>query len=63
VQVPAAASVGGDRYGADDATIWAGNPTAGNLRARFNEFPGIGQKKAAMAVEILERHMRVPALI
>ncbi len=60
VQVPAAAGIVGDRYGADAPTIWAGNPTAGNLRARFDEFRGIGQKKVAMAVEILERDMRVP---
>jgi endonuclease III len=30
------------------------------LRSRFDEFPGIGQKKAAMAVEILERDLHVP---
>lgn len=60
MQVPAAVGIVGDRYGADDAAIWAGNPTAGNLRARFDELPCVGQKKAAMAVEILEHDMRVP---
>jgi uncharacterized HhH-GPD family protein len=55
-----AAAIVGDRYHRDASTIWAGEPTAANLRGRFDEFPGIGQKKAAMAVEILERDMRVP---
>ncbi|GMU77258.1 MAG: hypothetical protein AMXMBFR46_00590 [Acidimicrobiia bacterium] len=46
-------------YGGDAAAIWSGNPTAADLRARFDAFPGIGQKKAAMAVEILERDLGV----
>ena len=46
-------------YGGDASAIWAGDPTAANLRARFDDFPGIGQKKAAMAVEILERDLGV----
>ena len=32
---------------------------AADLRHRFDDFPGIGQKKAAMAVEILERDLGV----
>jgi uncharacterized HhH-GPD family protein len=44
-----------DLYGGDSAAIWAGSPTAHDLRVRLEAFPGIGQKKAAMAVEILAR--------
>lgn len=49
-----------DRYGGDAAAIWSDGPTAADLRARFDAFPGIGQKKAAMAVEILERDLGIP---
>jgi uncharacterized HhH-GPD family protein len=49
-----------DDYGGDTGAIWAGSPEAATLRARFEHFPGIGQKKAAMAVEILERDLHVP---
>ncbi|MBA4181721.1 MAG: hypothetical protein C0506_14120 [Anaerolinea sp.] len=48
------------RYGGDASRIWSGSPSADELRRRLDEFPGIGQKKAAMAVEILERDMGVP---
>jgi endonuclease III len=47
------------RYEGDASAIWGNIPTAADLRARFDEFPGIGQKKAAMAVEILERTRHV----
>jgi uncharacterized HhH-GPD family protein len=47
------------RYGGDAARIWNDQPSAAELRARFDAFPGIGQKKAAMAVEILERDLHV----
>jgi len=49
-----------DRYGGDAATIWSDNPTADVLQKRFDDFVGIAQKKAAMAVEILERDLGVP---
>lgn len=49
-----------ERYGGDTSRIWNDTPSAAELRARFDAFPGIGQKKSAMAVEILERDMRVP---
>jgi len=39
---------------------WNDTPTAAVLQERLCQFPGIGQKKAAMAVEILERHLHVP---
>jgi uncharacterized HhH-GPD family protein len=47
------------RYGGDASRIWSDAPAAATLRARFDAFPGIGQKKAAMAVEILERDLGV----
>lgn len=46
-------------YGGDAGRIWNDEPTADALAARLDAFPGIGQKKAAMAVEILERDLRV----
>jgi uncharacterized HhH-GPD family protein len=48
------------QYGGDARRIWNDTPSAAELRSRFDEFPGIGQKKAAMAVEILERDLHVP---
>lgn len=48
-----------DRYDGSAAAIWSGGQSAADLRARFDAFPGIGQKKAAMAVEILERDLGV----
>jgi len=47
-------------YGGDASTIWSDNPTADVLQKRFDDFVGIAQKKAAMAVEILERDLGVP---
>jgi uncharacterized HhH-GPD family protein len=47
-------------YQGDAARIWADGPTAAELRRRLEEFPGIGQKKAAMAVEILVSDLGVP---
>ena len=49
-----------DRYGGDASTIWSDNPAADVLQKRFDDFVGIAQKKAAMAVEILERDLGVP---
>jgi uncharacterized HhH-GPD family protein len=54
-----AADIVTERYEGDASAIWEKTPTAADLRARFDEFPGIGQKKAAMAVEILERTRHV----
>jgi uncharacterized HhH-GPD family protein len=50
-------------YGGDAARIWAGSPTARELRSRFSSFVGIGQKKSAMAVEILARDLKVPVTV
>jgi uncharacterized HhH-GPD family protein len=47
-------------YEGDAGRIWADEPTARELQDRFVRFPGISQKKAAMAVEILERDLGVP---
>jgi uncharacterized HhH-GPD family protein len=49
-----------DRYDGDASTIWSDNPAADVLQKRFDDFVGIAQKKAAMAVEILERDLGVP---
>jgi uncharacterized HhH-GPD family protein len=48
------------RYGGDASGIWKHKPSAAELRQRFDALSGIGQKKAAMAVEILERDLHVP---
>jgi uncharacterized HhH-GPD family protein len=47
------------QYHGDAAAIWSDQPSADELQLRFNAFAGIGQKKAAMAVEILERDLGV----
>lgn len=47
-------------WGGDAGQIWSGEPRADEVQQRFDAFTGIGQKKAAMAVEILERDMGVP---
>jgi uncharacterized HhH-GPD family protein len=46
-------------YGGDASGIWNDEPTAVVLQERLRTFDGIGQKKAAMAVEILERDLGV----
>jgi len=46
-------------YGGDAGRIWGDRPTAIQLMQRLEQFQGIGQKKAAMAVEILERDLHV----
>jgi uncharacterized HhH-GPD family protein len=55
----AAARIVLDDYGGDAARIWNDHPTARQLQ-RLDRFPGIGQKKAAMAVEILDRDLGTP---
>jgi uncharacterized HhH-GPD family protein len=47
-------------YGGDAGAIWSDNPRAVDLAARLRGFRGIGQKKSAMAVEILARDLGVP---
>ncbi len=43
------------QYGGRAEAIWEDSPSAQELHRRFDEFEGIGQKKAAIAVEILEK--------
>ena len=43
-------------------SLWNDRPTAVTLQDRLQKFPGIGQKKAAMAVELLEKYFRVPII-
>jgi uncharacterized HhH-GPD family protein len=54
-----AARIVTSRYGGDAGRLWADRPSAAALRERLDAFPGVGQKKAAMAVEILERELGV----
>ena len=42
-------------YGGDPAAVWSDKPVARDLQNRFDDFPGIDQKKASMAVNILVR--------
>lgn len=49
-----------DEYHGHAGRIWGDEPTAEELQARLRSFEGIGQKKSAMAVEILERDLGVP---
>jgi endonuclease-3 len=48
------------RYGGDPKKIWNDNPRSDDLQRRFEEFKGIGQKKASMAANILVRDYGVP---
>ena len=43
------------RYGGDAGRIWNDSPSAAELYRRLDEFPGIGQKKASMTVEAIEK--------
>jgi endonuclease III len=56
----AAASVVAQHYHGDAAKVWSDNPDVRDLQDRLREFQGIGQKKAAMAVELLARELQVP---
>ncbi len=48
-----------DDYHGEAASIWSDAPTAAVLQDRLRAFVGISQKKAAMAVELLERDLGV----
>jgi len=47
------------KYSGNARNIWNDNPTSFELQRRFEEFSGIGQKKASMAVNILARDFGV----
>lgn len=44
-----------ERYDSKTENIWNDNPRSDDLQRRFEEFDGIGQKKASMATNILVR--------
>lgn len=48
-----------DKWGGDAGRLWNDRPDADVLQHRLVAFKGIAQKKAAMAVEILERDLNV----
>ena len=48
-----------DDYAGEAGAVWNDQPTARELQARLNEFVGVSQKKAAMAVEILNGQLGV----
>lgn len=58
--VVAAARKVAAEFGGDASRIWSDTPTARQLIDRLLAFDGIGLKKAAMAVEMLERDLGVP---
>lgn len=48
------------RYGGSTVRLWSDQPTAMQLRRRLEEFPGINQRKAAMAAEVVAGVLRKP---
>jgi uncharacterized HhH-GPD family protein len=54
-----AAQIIDDQYNGDASRLWSDTPAAAVLQRRLEEFPGIGQKKAAMATAILNRDLGV----
>lgn len=49
------------KYKGRASNIWSDNPSTDDLRRRFEEFNGIAQKKASMAVNILVRDLGISA--
>lgn len=47
-------------YGGEAGAIWAGAPRAVEVTRRLRSFPGIGQKKASLAVLVLIRDLHRP---
>lgn len=48
-----------EKYHGEVENLWSDIPTADKLQARFDEFVGIDQKKASMAVNILVRDFKI----
>ncbi len=48
-----------EEYGGSAAAIWPDGARVTEVTRRLLEFPGVGEKKAVMAVEILVRHFGV----
>lgn len=48
------------KYDGKVENIWNDNPRTDDLQRRFDEFVGIGQKKASMATNILARDFCIP---
>lgn len=44
-----------DKYSGKTENLWNDNPSSAELHKRFEEFNGVGQKKASMAANILVR--------
>lgn len=51
-----------EEFDGDASSVWSDSPTAAVLQERLRAFAGISQKKAAMAVELLERDLGVNVL-
>jgi endonuclease III len=49
-----------NEYGGIVENLWTDNPTCSQMQRRFEEFKGIGQKKAAMATETLVKKFNIP---
>lgn len=47
------------KYGGNVENLWNDNPRSDDLQRRFEEFEGIGQKKASMATNILVRDFEI----
>jgi uncharacterized HhH-GPD family protein len=47
------------KYNGQPEKIWNDNPRSSDLQSRFEEFNGIGQKKASMATNILVRDFNI----
>jgi len=56
-RVKSACKLVDEKYDGNAENIWNDNPRSDDLHRRFEEFDGIGQKKASMATNILVRDL------